>query len=105
MIRLLFVPLFTGLLATAQAQERKSYKVNPGEKVSEVLQKHGALYQYSGFQVAVVQFRNGKFGSGRLNFNKLLAEMQYIDEKGDTISLADEKEITYIAIAKDTFLF
>jgi hypothetical protein len=105
MMRLLIILLFTTMLATVHGQEKKSYKVNPGEKVSEVLQKKGGLYQYPGFQVAVVQFRNGKFGSGRLNFNRLLAEMQYIDEKGDTVSLADEKEISYIAIAKDTFLF
>lgn len=105
MIRLLLVLLATTLFSTLQAQERKSYKVNPGERVSEVLQKQGALYQNPVFQVAVVQFRNGKFGSGRLNFNKLLAEMQYINEQGDTVSLADEKEITYIAIGKDSFLF
>lgn len=91
--------------AVAFSQERKSYKVNPGEKVYEVLQKNGALYHFPSFQPGVVQFRNGKFGSGLLNFNKLIAEMQYIDETGDTVSLADEKEISYIAIAKDTFLY
>lgn len=105
MNRLLLLLLVLANTSVAGGQERKSYKVNPGEKVSEVLHRHGVLYQYPAFELAEVQFRNGKFGSGRLNFNRLLAEMQYINEKGDTVSLSDEKEIAFIVLAKDTFLF
>ena len=40
-----------------------------------------------------------------MNYNSLFGEMQFINLKGDTLSLADEKMIELIVINKDTFYF
>ena len=87
------------------AQEQKVYKVNPGEKVNYALLHNKGLYQYPQFTNASVLFKNGHVGGGALNYNRLIGEMQFIDEKKDTISLSDENEIDTIAIGKDTFFF
>ena len=86
------------------AQTGKKYQVNPGEKIYDVIPKND-IYKYPEFTDGVVLLRNGTFGNGRLNYNSLLGEMQFIDPKGDTLSLADEKNISLITIKKDTFYY
>ena len=40
-----------------------------------------------------------------MNYNLLLETMQFIDEKGDTLILANENTINYITVGLDTFFF
>ena len=95
------VPLFN--LATS-AQNKKTYKVNPGEKVYDVIPKND-MYKYPEFRQAIVLLKDGTYGSAKVNYNSLFAEMQFIDPKGDTLSLADENNIISIAVKKDTFYY
>lgn len=85
--------------------EGKAYKVNPGEKVSDALLNSGGLYQYSKFTQGEVQYKGGNYGNGLLNYNRLTGEIQFIDAKGDTLALSNEKEIDKIAIGQDTFYY
>jgi len=86
------------------AQSKKLYKVNPGEKVIEVIPKKD-IYKYPEFRQGTVLLRDGTYGVARLNYNSLFGEMQFIDPKADTLSLADEKNIASIAVSKDTFYY
>lgn len=86
-------------------EEVKVYKVNPGEKVSDALLSNGGLYKYPKFTQGEVFYKGGNYGSGLLNYNRLTGEMQFIDPKGDTLTLDNEKEIDKIAIGQDTFYY
>lgn len=101
---LLFFIIPLALGGAVFAQTNRSYKVNPGEKVTKVIPVD-ALYEYPEFQAGTVQFKNGKFGMARMNFNHLLKEMEFIDEKLDTTALGDAGSTKFIVIGKDSFYF
>jgi len=88
----------------AAAQTLKKYKVNPGQKISEAIPKN-EIYSYPEFIPGKVYLRNNTVSLVKLNYNSLLAEMQFIDPKGDTLSLADVKMISFITINTDTFFY
>ena len=94
--------ILTSLSLAAQA--RKTYTVKPGEKVSKVLPKE-AVYLYPGFKDGTVNFKNNNLGSGKLNYNQLIDEMEFINEKGDTLALNNGETIASIYIDRDTFYF
>jgi hypothetical protein len=60
-------------------------------------------YRYPTFMTGTVVYRNGVAGAGRLNYNRLLGEMQFIDPKGDTMALADEQNVAHVLIGSSRF--
>ena len=46
------------------------------------------LYEYPQFVYGKVFFKPGDSSAGRLNYNRLLDQMQFIDFKGDTLNIA-----------------
>ena len=100
--------LLVGILAFSfciTAQSRKSFSVNPGKKIVEEI-PITEIYKYAEFTMGEVSFKNGIAANVKLDYNSVFGEMQYIDPKnGDTLSLAEEKNIRFIAIKKDTFYF
>ena len=89
---------------TASAQTKKTYSVEPGQKITDVIPT-SAMYSYPEFKMGTVALRNGAVANVKLNYNSVFGEMQFIDAKGDTISLADEGNVKYVAVEKDTFYF
>jgi hypothetical protein len=85
-------------------QTNKVYKVNPGEKVTQVIPAND-IYEYPEFQEATVQFKIAKAGMGKMNYNRLLKEIEFIDANLDTNALADANTMHYIVMAKDTFYY
>src|SRR3989337_2980018 len=96
-----FVLLLNSIVA---AQKRKTYTINPGVKATEII-PNDELFLCPYFTPGTVYFKSGTYSPGLLNYNFLIAEMQFIDPKGDTLSLADEKTIGYITISRDTFYY
>lgn len=86
------------------AQKTKSFKVNPGEKVVDAI-PNVDKYTYPEFKLGTVYFKNGEHYPGNLNYNSLFQEMQFIDRKGDTLSLAEPAAIKHIAINTDSFFY
>lgn len=87
------------------AQSRKSFTVNPGKKIVEEI-PITEIYKYAEFRFGEVAFKNGTAANVKLNYNSVFGEMQYIDPKsGDTLSLAEEKNIKCVTFEKDTFYF
>src|SRR4051812_28027078 len=95
---LILVIFFLTVPPCLQAQSSKIYKVAPGERVDYALLKANALYQYPQFADAQVALKNGTSGTVRMNYNQLLGDMQFINGKGDTLSLDNENEVTSIVI-------
>ena len=63
------------------------------------------LYEYPQFVYGKVLFKPGDSSAGRLNYNRLLAQMQFIDFKGDTLNIADPGTIKSIHVNKDLFYY
>jgi len=99
---LLFILLYSFSIS---AQSRKSFSVGPGKKIAEEI-PITEIYKYAEFKMGEVSLKNGTAANVKLNYNSVFGEMQYIDPKnGDTLSLALEKNIRFIAVEKDTFYF
>lgn len=101
-----FIPVIIILLSlSASAQTKKTFTVNPGQKIVEAIPV-GELYSYPEFRLGTVTLRDGTSADVKLNYNSVFGEMQFIDPKtGDTISLAEEKHIKFVTVEKDTFYF
>lgn len=105
MKKLLFLVVILACSFCIAAQSRKSFSVGPGKKIVEEI-PITEIYKYAEFKMGEVSFRNGTAADVKLNYNSVFGEMQYIDPKnGDTLSLAEEKNIRFIAVEKDTFYF
>ena len=84
------------------SQELKTFKVNPGEKVYEVISPMDR-YAYPDFISGIVQFKNDRIGGSRMNYNALLPGIEFIDQNNDTLTLDNLETIRYIVMANDTF--
>src|SRR5258705_3143099 len=105
MKKLLFLVVILSFSLCVVAQSRKSFSVNPGKKIVEEIPITD-IYRYAEFKMGEVSLKNGTAANVKLNYNSVFGEMQYIDPKnGDTLSLAEEKNIKFIAVEKDTFYF
>lgn len=91
-------------LNLAGYSQRKIYKINPGEKFLEVIPKE-EVYSYAVFTEGTVYLKGDKFSTARLNYNALYGDMQFIDQKGDTLGIADEGNIQSIVINKDVYYY
>jgi hypothetical protein len=105
MQKFLFLLLILSYSFSISAQSKKTFSVGPGKKIAEEI-PITEIYKYAVFTMGEVAFRNGTAANVKLNYNSVFGEIQYIDPKnGDTLSLAVEKDVRFIAIEKDTFYF
>ena len=62
-------------------------------------------FEYSQFVYGKVFFRPGDSSGGRLNYNRFLDQMQFIDFKGDTLNIAYPGTIKFIRINNDLYYY
>src|SRR5678815_1851635 len=86
------------------AQNNTTLIVKAGTSIEESVPTVD-LYEYPQFTQGTVFFRDGKVSGGGMNYNRFLDAMQFITAKGDTFTLSNEKNITFINIGKDTFFY
>jgi hypothetical protein len=98
---ILFFSIFFCIHITAQ--EQKSFKVNPGQKVFNAIPPKDR-YTYSEFIPGIVNFKNNNVGGGRMNYDALLRGIEFIDANGDTVILDNLETIRNIVMANDTFV-
>ena len=105
MSKLLLACIAIVLTIQINAQAKKTFTVNAGQKVVEAIPVK-ELYSHPEFTLGTVQLKDASEAVVKLNYNSVFGEIQYIDPKnGDTLSLAEEKNIKFVAIEKDTFYF
>lgn len=63
------------------------------------------IYRHPEFKTADILLKDGTPARASVNYNSLHGEMQFIDPKGDTLSVADEKNIKWLGVEKDSFYF
>lgn len=98
-----FIAMLLNIQVTAQT--KKTFTVNAGQKVVEAIPVN-EIYSHHEFTLGTVRLKDGSEAVVKLNYNSVFGEIQYIDPKnGDTLSLAEERNIKFVAIEKDTFYF
>jgi len=98
------IVLFSVFFCTyLSAQELKTFKVNPGEKVFNAIPPKDR-YAYSNFIPGIVNFKNNRVGGGRMNYDALLRGIEFIDANGDTVVLDNLETIRNVVMATDTFV-
>jgi hypothetical protein len=90
--------------ADISAQDSTLVTIKTGQSVKDVLTP-AEIYHYPQFTNGKVFLRDGSKAMGKMNYNRLYGQMLFINPKGDTLALADEKNIKFIVIDKDTFYF
>lgn len=93
--------LFSTVVA---AQNTVRYTIKPGEKVYNVIPS-SEIFLYPQFGQGMVVFKDVLPTAAKLNYNSLFGEMQFINPKGDTLTLVNEPTIKHILVAKDTFYY
>ncbi len=88
------------IISFAQNVERLIIK---GSEFSSFYEKYE--YKYPGFTRANVYFTNGDTARGKLNFNYFDQSMRFINEKHDTVAIANESDVNLITIGTDTFFY
>ena len=90
--------------ADLSAQDSTFVTIKAGNRVNDVLTP-AEIYYYPEFTSGKVFFRDGSKAMGKMNYTRLFDQMLFISPKGDTLALADEKNIKFITIDQDTFYF
>jgi hypothetical protein len=89
---------------TSQGQEVKRVSIQEGSNLKDVVIYH-EVYSYPEFIAGSVYFKEGTKSTAKLNYNRLLGQMQFIDTKGDTLSIDNENSIKEIIIGTDTLYY
>ena len=82
---------------------QKYYEVKSGMHLRDVF-SFADMYQYPAFTAGRVQFKNGRSGGGKMNYNQFTGEIEFIEGK-DTLVIGDKGSIKSISIGNDVFYF
>ena len=90
--------------AELSAQKKKFVTVKAGNNIMDVLPT-SEVFLYPQFTTARVFLRNNSTAEAKLNYSRLVDEMHFIDQKGDTLALDNEENVKYIVTVNDTFYY
>lgn len=101
-IHLLSCLLFFAGLSNGQSLRERVY-IKGGSGAWENLMKE--MYLYPAFGEGVVHYKDGQQFRRLMNYNRMLATVQFIDEKNDTLAIANESAVAGIRIGDDVFIY
>jgi hypothetical protein len=96
--------LFSWLcIAQGYSQTPNSYKVKAGDDPTKVIPINGR-YRYPEFRDGYLYYVTDKLSTIRkLNYNIMVSEVRYIDDKGDTLTIMDDQAVIYVQIGRDFY--
>ena len=99
---LLLVACLTMQLHAQSRQEIK--KIEAGQNLEQYVSSE-LLYIFEDFEDGAIVYNNGAGSRGKLNYNLLIGEMQFIDPvTNEILSLANVREVSAVSIAKRFFV-
>ena len=101
--RLLFFLFASFCCCNLFAQGHNTITVKPGYTIRQSIPPVD-LYEYPQFTTGTVFFKNGK-GSAAMNYNLFFNEIEFITPLGDTLVMANQNDIKFVNIGKDTFVY
>jgi hypothetical protein len=63
------------------------------------------IFTYPSFEPGIVEYKNGQRFKSNMNYNRALGTIQFIAEKGDTLSMSNEETIAFISIGNDKYIY
>ncbi len=92
------------LYFTSLAQEvHERMHINGGSELWTNFMKE--MFLYPEFNDGTIRYHNGMTFARKVNYNRILETIQFIDEKGDTLAIADEAAVKDIIVKNDTFIY
>ncbi|AHM60135.1 hypothetical protein D770_09390 [Flammeovirgaceae bacterium 311] len=85
------------------AQKTTRVTVQDNEDIQYALKDQ--LYRFPAFQNGKVFLPNGKYNSAKLNLNLLTNQIQFIDEKKDTLTILSPEQLHHVEIDGITFIY
>lgn len=86
------------------AQTTETIRVKAGEDISKIISPNG-IYRFPSFTNGTYLTNNNITSSAKFNYNLFTREMQYLDLKGDTMTIANSAEINFIKIRDAVFYY
>ena len=80
----------------------KVYRTRNGSNISKNI-PYAEQYQFEEFLPGKVYFRNGRIANSRFNYNLFYGEIEFIDQKKDTLLLNDKDLMDSIQIGREIF--
>ena len=100
----ILLPLLLVTFMSSYAQTLKErVQINGGHALWENFMKE--MFLYPSFQEGVIYYKNGQVFKRLMNYNRILETLQFIDEKNDTLALANEEMINQVTIGNDLFIY
>ena len=104
-MKVLLSLLFSLVYATVLFSQNTSFvTIKAGSNAMDVL-TIADVFHYPQFTYGKIFFKDGIVSEARMNYNTLLDEMHFIGPKGDTLALANEGTVKFIAIGEDSFYY
>lgn len=97
---LFFFAIIISMKGSAQTSVSRIYIKGGREAWTNYLQE---VYLNASFKEGIVEYKNGKRYKSQLNYNRALGAIQFIDEKNDTLALANETDIRMVTIGDAKF--
>ena len=93
---------FLGLLTSLSAQTNQSFTLKAGQSLSEVL-PDDQIYSYPDFAEGTVHYSDGTTSTANFNYNVVLAKMEFINSRKDTLVITNSQVIDSIVVSNDTY--
>lgn len=105
-MRLLLLPIvfFFPCTTLVWAQNTETIRVKAGEDISKIISPNG-IYRFPSFTTGTYVKNNNMASSANLNYNLLTGEMQYLNSKGDTMTIANASEMNVLKIQDALFYY
>jgi hypothetical protein len=105
-MKIFYLFLFLLFASNSFAQEKSRLLIKADQLASEVLTPE-KIYQYPKFSPGKIIFRDQTSTTALLNYNYLNGEIEFIDQKNDTLVIATHQmqNIQRIELDKDTFYY
>ena len=104
MKKILIIPILVlVVISLSFSQSTERIYIQSGSTAWENFIK--AIYLYPSFKEGMVEFKNGQRFIQPMNYNKLAATVEFINDKNDTLAFADEASVGHVNIGGDVFIF
>lgn len=98
-----FLMIAVLMISVASFAQKTEYIKVSGRDYQEFLNKN--QYKYPEYRKARITMKNGEVASARVNFDYFNQKMKFIGEKGDTMEIANENDLSTITVGADSFFY
>ena len=101
----ILIPAFITLMCLQAFAQTSTQRVmiKGGSSAWENFMKE--VFMFPTFEDGIVEYKNGQRFKSKMNYNKAIASIQFIDEKGDTLALSNEQSISNVSIGNTFFIY